>query len=224
MLRWIISCLGLGVIVILPVFPDALHAWELVKDQDGVQVSTQAVPNSSLKAFKGETVIAASLDSLWAVMLDVEVCPDWVHNCKEPRIVEEISFLERYIYQVSDFPWPVNDRDLVLHIRLSQNSDTKALTIAIEAAPNRIAQTDNVRIQKAKGFYLLEPLSNTETRVTWQQHTEPGGSLPDWLVNALVVDIPFNSLRNIRDIVQKRKYQQAQLLYSDQGIATGFVP
>jgi hypothetical protein len=55
--------------------------------------------------------------------------------------------------------------------------------------------------------------------VTWQHHTEPGGSIPNWLVNKLIVDTPFNTLRNLRSIVQEEKYEKVKLKNSPDGVA-----
>ena len=34
--------------------------------------------------------------------------------------------------------------------------------------------------------------------VTYEVHTEPGGSVPSWLANSFVVDAPLQTLRGLR--------------------------
>jgi hypothetical protein len=196
--------------------------WELVKNENGIKVFLRTVPGSKIKEFKGVTNINSSLDSILAVLDDTEACPKWVHNCKDPVKLSEISFNEGYVYQVIDFPFPVKDRDIILHSVMSQNPDTKEVTIQLNAVPDYISETKNVRIKKSDGFYLLKPLPDGSVEVTWQHHTDPGGGIPKWLVNSLLVDTPFKTLKNLRQLVNEEKYQRARLKYSSRGVAVGW--
>ena len=196
--------------------------WELVKDENGIKVYLRTIPGSEIKEFKGVTNINSSLDSIVAVLDDTEACAKWVHNCKDPAKLSEISFNEGYVYQVIDFPFPVKDRDIILHSVMTQKADTKEVTVQLNAVPDYIPETKNVRIKKSNGFYLLKPLPGGSTEVTWQHHTEPGGHVPKWLVNSLLVDTPFKTLNNLRKIVKEEKYQRARLKYSPEGVAVGW--
>ncbi|MGB7290622.1 MAG: START domain-containing protein [Thermodesulfobacteriota bacterium] len=196
--------------------------WELAKDKDGIKVFLKTVPGSKIKEFKGVTNIKSSLDSILAVLNDTEACPKWIHNCKDPLKLSEISFNEGYVYQVINFPFPVKDRDLILHSVMTQNADTKEVAIQLTAVPDYISETKNVRIKSSDGFYLLKPLPDGSLEVTWQHHTEPGGRIPKWLVNSLLVDTPFKTLRDLRQIVKEEKYQRARLKYSPSGLAVGW--
>ena len=57
--------------------------------------------------------------------------------------------------------------------------------------------------------------------MVWLQHTDPAGALPSWLVNALIVDIPFNSMKALERIAKEPKYANGQILYDAQGQITG---
>ena len=48
------------------------------------------------------------------------------------------------------------------------------------------------------------PKGDNLTEVTYQVHTEPGGSVPSWLANSFVVDAPFNTLSGLRTLAEKR--------------------
>ena len=37
--------------------------------------------------------------------------------------------------------------------------------------------------------------------VEYQAHVEPGGSMPAWLANKFVVDAPFETIRDLRELV-----------------------
>ena len=39
----------------------------------------------------------------------------------------------------------------------------------------------------------------------------PSGKIPKWIVNAMVVDIPFYTLQKLRELVKEAKYVNASL-------------
>ncbi|OMH25871.1 START domain-containing protein [Motiliproteus sp. MSK22-1] len=207
--------------------------WQKAKDQDGIQVFTREVPGSSIREFKGIIEINSTLDSLSGVLNDIKACPLWVHQCKDPAIIETRGYTERYVYQISDFPFPAQNRDVIHHARVSQNPKTRAITIKLNATPDfclnntlatcePINRSSNIRIRHSQGTYRLEPINNMTTRVIWQQHVEPGGHLPDWMVNSMLVSVPFSTLGKLKEIVQQEKYQTAKLAYNENGVAVGF--
>jgi hypothetical protein len=196
--------------------------WELVKDKDGIKVFLKTAAGSKIKEFKGVTNVNSSLDSILAVLYDTQACAEWIHNCSQAARLTDISFYEAYIYQVINFPFPVKDRDLILHTVMTQDPETKDVTIKLNSAPDYVSKTGNVRIKTSAGYYLLKPLPDGTVEVTWQHYTDPGGGVPAWMVNSLLVDTPFKTLENLKKIVHEQKYQEAKLRYSSEGIAGGW--
>ncbi len=70
-----------------------------------------------------------------------------------------------------------------------------------------------IRIDKMSGYWGFEPLKDGNVKVTYEMGVDPGGDLPVWLVNALVVDIPFYTLKNLRDLVKTPAYKNAKRSY-----------
>jgi hypothetical protein len=121
-----------------------------------------------------------------------------------------------------EFPWPVTNRDVVFHIQITHDPETKAATIRLTAAPAYTPETDNVRMQQSTGEYVFEPAADGMVNVTWRQHAEPAGGIPQWLINAMLVDIPFNSLKALQQLAQNQPYHEAQLRYSAESVAEAF--
>ncbi|MGH8352275.1 MAG: START domain-containing protein, partial [Pseudomonas sp.] len=55
-----------------------------------------------------------------------------------------------------------------------------------------------------EGLWKLVPMGGGEVEVTYQVHSEPGGSVPSWLANSFVVDAPYNTLAALRARAEKR--------------------
>jgi len=207
--------------------------WQLQKDEQGIRVYLRDYPDSDIKEFKGEIRIQAGLGSLLAVMDDTSACEDWVYNCAEPILLQKISFTERYNFQISKMPLFITNRGMVFHTQLSQEADSKTITMQMTASPDycKDKKTEScqyiqniklVAITRSNGFYKFIPEADGWTRVIWQQHIEPGGSLPGWVVNSLLLDLPFNTLNNLREIVRNHEYTRMRLIYGPDGITTGF--
>jgi hypothetical protein len=58
-----------------------------------------------------------------------------------------------------------------------------------------------------RGHWMLWPSADgTTTRVEYQVHANPGGALPNWLVNYVSRDLPFKTIEGLRGQVQRRHY------------------
>lgn len=189
--------------------------WELKRAKDGIEVYVRPVPGSRYKAFKGVAELDASLASLAAVLDHTEACPHWLHRCESGTLLEKLSATERLFHQVTDLPFPAKTRDAVFHARVDYLEGNRIL-IALEARPDAYPETKHIRIAQAAGSYLLEPLPKG-VRVTWVQQADPGGRLPAWIVNSLLTDMPFKSLKALRQLVTQPPYKDAHFLYDDQG-------
>ena len=95
------------------------------------------------------------------------------------------------------------DGELMLH--LAEPLTSGEVAIRVSAAPDyHPEQPERVRVRRALGLWLLEPLGEAQTRVTFTMHLEPGGGVPQWLINAQVVETPFDALTNLRTAVSRR--------------------
>jgi len=43
--------------------------------------------------------------------------------------------------------------------------------------------------------------------VVFRLHIEPAGEIPSWLANIAVIDTPYHTLNNMRDMVKREKYR-----------------
>ncbi len=190
--------------------------WTLRKEADNIRVYTIDHQDSSFKAFKAVATLDAPIETVMAVMMNPKSCVEWVYNCTESYAFGTGSFHDRYAYSVNDMPWPVTDRDYVLHIRTRGNRDSGEIVMDLNATPNQRAEFDNrVRVDRSDTLYRFIPEGN-KTRMIWLQHTDPNGALPGWLVNSLLVDIPVRSLKALEQVAGEDRYQDFELVYDDQ--------
>ncbi len=196
--------------------------WHLDFDKNGIKIFTKDHLSSDFEAFKAEAVLNTSINNIMAVMATPGSCMEWVHGCRESWGFEEESFNRRYAYSVNDLPWPVKDRDYVLEINTSKNLETGAIVMNMYAVDGKMPVKDEyVRVTVQETHYFFYELPDNKTKMIWLQHTEPAGSIPSWLVNALIVDIPYKSMKALEEVANSGKYSPSKINYNEQGNITG---
>ena len=176
--------------------------WKVAKDEDGIKVSLSDVAGSQYKAYRGVTTIKASVAKLRALQEDVVGACAWVHECKSQKILKHEGD-KTWTYSQFNTPWPVTPRDSVLQVTTVEGADG-SLTRNLKGVPSYIPEEKGyVRVAQVEGFWKMVPKGQNETEVTYQVHTEPGGSVPSWLANKFVVDAPFNTLKALRERAAK---------------------
>lgn len=195
----------------------AENTWQLAKQEEGIQVYVRDNPNSSLKVFRGVVTLSATkLSSLVAVLDDVNIMPQLLHNCKSAEILKKDDKLSTTLYIVSKMPWPVKNRDSVVHSVMTQDKNTKKVLIRMRSNPKAVPlKKGMVRVQAMSGYWEFMPViaggvNSKKVKVTYELSIDPGGNLPKWLVNTLAVDFPFNTLKNLRQLVKKTAYRNAK--------------
>ncbi|PIE43693.1 MAG: lipid-binding protein [Gammaproteobacteria bacterium] len=196
--------------------------WDQKLNEDNIQVFVKEVPDSSVKAFKATTTLKAPIDNVLAVMTAPNSCVEWLHGCIISYGLDAESFNERHVYSVNDLPWPATDRDYVLLISTWREPAKNQIWMEMHAVNDKKPpQEEYERVTSANTVYIFEPTNQNTTHVTWFQHTEPGGVLPDWLIDALLLDIPFKSLKKLATVANRSKYRNAEIVTDDRGQIIG---
>ncbi|WP_122710765.1 START domain-containing protein [Pseudomonas viridiflava] len=192
--RMAVAC-GLTVLLVGAV---QAEDWQVAKDEDGIKVSLSDVQGSKYKAYRGVAIINASVSKLRALQEDVAGACAWIHECQSQKVLKHEGN-KAWTYTRFNTPWPVTPRDSVLLITTQEGADG-SLTRNIQEQPDYIPEEKGyVRVAEVEGFWKLVPKGPNQTEVTYQVHTEPGGSVPSMLANKFVVDAPFNTLKALRE-------------------------
>ncbi len=187
----------------------AKSTWVLSKHSNGIKVYVRDTPGSVIKSFKGEVTVNATLTALVALIDDTKVYPQFFYQCKSAQNIKQVGNNQSYKYITTGMPWPVKDRDTIVHSVISQNKKTKQVEVKMKAAPTLMPiKSGRIRIKKMSGRWLLIPMGKS-TKVIYEMTVDPAGSLPKWLVNTMSTDMPFNTLKNLRTLIKNPKYQKA---------------
>lgn len=190
-----------GLTVLLAATAEA-EEWKTAKEADGIKISLSEVAGSEYKAYRGVTIMKTSMAKLRGLQEDVVGACAWIHECKSQKLLKHEGN-QTWTYTRFSTPWPVTARDSVLHVTTTEGADG-SLTRKLEGVPTYVPEEKGfVRVAQVQGFWKFVPKGADQVEVTYQVHTEPGGSVPSWLANKFVVDAPFNTLKALKERAEK---------------------
>jgi len=202
---------ALFLLLILLQIPDTIaqnrdSTWVMAKNKDDIELYARFPEESRFKEVKATCVFLAEIPDLIETVLDVESYPDWVSNIKEGGRLEKISDREYINYYIADFPWPLKDRDVVLHTILVQEEDSKSVYIKLEGRSTFIPEKKSiVRIQNIHAYWYFTPEPSGMVRVSYQMLVDPGGNIPVWLINKFLIEGPYQNLYMLRELMEKER-------------------
>ena len=105
------------------------NKWKLSKDKDGIKVFQAENPKSKFKSIRVECTLPGTFDKLIAAVTDIEHLKDWVYNTKSSYLIKKISAYDLYYYTEISIPWPMSNRDVVVHLKIARDSSQNVVKI-----------------------------------------------------------------------------------------------
>lgn len=179
--------------------------WRLTRDESRIRVYQKDSKNSNFKSIRVECTLEGSFDKLISIINNISHYKDWVYNNKTTSLLRRISAYEFYYYTEAYLPWPLDNRDAVMHTKISRDSSERFLQINSVAVPNYIpSKSGKVRIQRSDiNWYVTRPSSNS-IHIVYTFEADPGGNVPAWLVNSFADKGPFESFKKLGELLKKR--------------------
>lgn len=185
--------------------------WRLLEARDDIIVFRQFHQQSQLETFRGTMRMRLADEySMLALYNDTEAFPDWLHLIQDAEEISRNGPLDRNYRFLINLPWPVKDREAVVNARQKQvtRKGEEAVVTTLRARPELVEpRSEYLRIPELHGVFKLERIKPEIVEVTFQVRLNMGGWIPNWLVNMVLRDMPFHTLRNLRTVVSGEQYQ-----------------
>ncbi len=180
------------------------QVWEKMKDEDGIKIYTREVAGSDFKEFRGEVhVECLAIQNILDVIMDTEVYDSLFPDCYNPKVLKTTGDTYVVHHLVTKAPWPFKDRDGIYEQTLSMLSRDSIARISIRILPDYLPEIDSyVRIQYGVGFWEVRKMKADRYYVVYQFHADPEVKVPDWIAKAYIIEDPFNTLQNLRRMIQ----------------------
>lgn len=180
----------------------------LVLDKEGIRVWSYEVPGSPLRGFRAVTTVRSSLNSIVGLIADTDAASRWLYRTSAVETLrrndEDMSFVIRV---VTDFPWPFKDREAVVAGRISQDPKTMVVRIDSNNIGGFGTLPGNLNMPVVQGSWQFRPVSHGMVEITMTGHADPGGNVPNSLVNLLIQEHPYHSLKALKAVVAEPRFQ-----------------
>ena len=182
------------------------NEWEKTFEKDGIVVYKKDSKRSDIQSLKASGLVRASVAKITTLLRDVKNSTKWVPNLLERKVVQNISDTEAILYDVTDMPWPITDRDTVVHHTLVLAEDKKSVILNFLSASNRLKDKDDdlVRAKIYTGYLKFTP-QGENTLVEMSILVDPRGSIPSWAVNIVQVSMPYDFLKALDSYAGKHQ-------------------
>ncbi len=174
------------------------YKWNLEKDKQGLKVYSSTVPNSDYKAIKVEGNFTGSYSRLISILTNVSLFSSWIYHSKTNRVVKKDSPLDFVYHTETEMPWPLANRDAVIHLKISTDSLPKFLIITGRSEPGLVPLTPGlVRINHYKADWKVTQVSNKILHINYRVEVDPEGNIPGWMSNMFVEKGPYETFSNL---------------------------
>ena len=180
-------------------------SWQFEGSNDGISIYSREHSDGLIEV-RAQMFTPTSYGAFLTLLEDSENVPNWIDNVSHSRVLSQISASENVVYTQFSAPWPARDRDMVTYSKYT--IDEIGFTLQIEDAPSSaLPQQDGyIRIRNVDAVWSLQKLTNGTTLIEYTAFANPGGILPDWIINNLTKESARNTFENLRQ--QLPEYQQ----------------
>jgi len=179
--------------------------WQLRENKDGIPVYTRKVADSPILEYKSSVTIDAPIHKVIAFFEDEKQISRWYYQCVHSELIETDGPKQKVVYLILHLPWPVTARDIVFQITKFEDLAQGTTNYTIKALPDRLPRAKGmIRVPAIKTLWIFKSISEDRTEVFFQQYSDPGGSIPAFLVNGIAVDTPYFSLKKFRELVTQK--------------------
>ena len=173
---------------------------DLKRDSDGIQVYVCQSGSEKFKTLRAEFILEnTSIEKYLEFLFSVEDYPNWQYNMVDADVLEKISDNEITYRSEVDAPWPVDDRELVVNLKVNQGADPDQIGIVIQNTRSDTPVKDGfIRVPFFFATYTINVINESSLKIIYNLKIDPGGSVPPWLVNIAMAEGPYVSFKNLK--------------------------
>ncbi len=199
-----IRLLLISLLFLLSFATNAQSDWKLMKDRNGIKVYMREAENSKYKSIRVTCTLEGTYDKLIAILTNVEHQPDWVYRAKATKLLKKNSPTDLMYYTETSMPWPMDNRDAVVHLRINRDNLPQSLSVSAKSEPNYLKTVNGlVRIPFSEANWQVTMNNANTLNVDYTLQVNPGGQLPAWLVNTFADKGPYESFKKLAELLKR---------------------
>ena len=182
----------------------AQYNWKLEKQKNGISVYLSDVSGSSFKAVKVECTLTGTYAKLIALLTNVSQFSNWIYHNKASKLLKQNTPLDFIYYSETYMPWPLSNRDAVIHLQIKTDSLPKFLSISGVGKPTYVLPVwAKVRVPHYQANWKVTmPTANT-IQISYLLEIDPGGDIPAWIANSYADKGPYGTFSKMAEELKK---------------------
>lgn len=183
---------------------------KLSLNKDNIKVWTFHDPENGTLSYTAETTLNVPIERAVALILDVKNTSTWAPNVAHAELISQHANNGEFsLYMVLDFPFPLQDRDLV--VRGYVKKDAQGVIHIQNRAVTQVKAIDRkyIRITRYEGNWRFEKIDANTVKVTNTGFADPAGSIPASVANFFVEQQPYQMLKKMKAELAKNKTMPA---------------
>ncbi len=186
------------------------YAWKVVKKEEGIVVSQRSELDRDLPSFKGTGLVNGNMYEILAILRDGPRRKEWMSKSGKTLVLSRKSVFEAISYQQTLAPFPVSDREVILHTQVYLRENPREIIATFDGVKwtkpiPGVDRDDFVWMPYLKGYWRLVEKGENQTEVTYMVNTDPGGMLPNMLIRRITHYLPLWTLMGLRKQVKRKK-------------------
>ncbi len=188
-------------------FAYAAGGWAKVKDSGGIKLYERSVPGTNLMEYRAVTKIDVKMEVIGEALRDMAQYPKWLADCESARIEKKYD-RNNYVMYIVQNPFLIDRRDIVLKNETLYDYENGLAKITFYNTDEvKIPlKKRHVRIVLMNGSFQIECLGRNKAKFIYQLKVDPAGDIPKKVAYAVMKYYPFNSIKNLKNIVTDSKY------------------
>ena len=171
--------------------------WEFVRERKGVKVYQQEVGERT--AFRGIGIIEGTPEKLVGIIHNTKRWKFWIDDLNEGRLIEKKTDFHFVFKQEINAVWPVRNRELVFESKILRKGPSQILLeMKSVPHPSTPVESGNVRATVTFTRYRIDPLEGNRMQVTFENLSDPGGRIPDFMVDWASKSFPVSIIEGLR--------------------------
>ena len=182
----------------------AQYNWKLEKQKNGISVYLSDISGSSFKAVKVECTLTGTYAKLIALLGNVSHFSEWIYHNKGSKLLKQNTPLDFIYYSETYMPWPLSNRDAIIHLQIKTDSLPKFLSISGVGKPTyALPVWGKVRVPHYKADWKVTmPTANT-IQISYLLEIDPGGDIPAWIANSFADKGPYGTFSKMAEELKK---------------------
>ncbi|WP_111672330.1 START domain-containing protein [Algoriphagus litoralis] len=179
---------------------------QLRKSAEGIAVYTCKMEDSKINSIQSTFTVSATMEELSKALLDLDDFPLWQYKINKTELLKRIS-KDEFVYRAElETPWPVSNRDLILHVKLSPGPKQGEYYFSALGRPDFIPPREGfVRIPLSEAHWYITAVDQNTLKIKHSILIDPGGSIPAWLMNLSLAEGPYQTFKNLREYLEREK-------------------